>query len=220
MSRAAKSKDYDIRAAVVEGLLGAGVARPSIRHEITMDTSSSGGRADIVLLHGGRLWGIEVKSECDTLGRLEAQIERYRAAFDHVRIVADPRHNEALPYVTGTMLWSAADGFHTAWARRMDMDVSVGGWLLDTRYPESPVHTGMMRLLWRDEAIQVAAALGGPHGSRTSRETAIDWLRENARLRELRPLVCKALRLRPQNRWEAAFWARFNADRAGAEAAE
>ena len=56
--RTPKSDDYAIRAAVVALLLAGGVDRAAIRHEITLDTSSSGGRVDLLIAEGEALVGI------------------------------------------------------------------------------------------------------------------------------------------------------------------
>ena len=87
-----KSKDYDIRAAAVRHLLEHGWGRNCIRHELTLETSSSGGRADLVLLHDAGLVGIELKSACDTLDRCADQARTYGMAFDHRILLIDSRH--------------------------------------------------------------------------------------------------------------------------------
>lgn len=40
-----KTNDCDLRRAVVAALISSGVPRDAIRHEITLDSSSSGGRS-------------------------------------------------------------------------------------------------------------------------------------------------------------------------------
>lgn len=214
MTRKVKSKDYDIRAAMVGHLMAEGVARGDIRHEITLDTSSSGGRADIVVLSPSALLGIEVKSESDTVKRLAGQIDNYRRAFDIVRVVCDVKHRDKI--VVASDFWSANQGFvmfvrgephpHPARLTAGMRPVSGDGW---RRRPA--VHGALARLLWRSEILSVSSCLGGPYGARVTREDAIEWLCEEARLSEMRPLVVEALRAREHNRWEAAFWRRFDA---------
>ena len=212
-----RSKDYDVRAAVVAALLERGVPRRDIRHEITLDTSSAGGRADVVVLRD-RLITIEIKSGSDKLDRLKTQVNRYKRSFDFVKVVADRRHAEAIfngYSVYGTVYWCG------------ETQQFVGGWydnlkpcepmLITSHYGTYSSETSVVdvaRLLWRNEAVRVSLLLGGPGGTR---EAAISWMRENARLADVRPLAIKELRNRLPNRWEDAFWKRF--DKSQAEAA-
>ena len=66
-------------------LLDAGVPRDAIRHEITLDSSSSDGRADMVVALDRCITGIEIKSGKDTLDRLDSQ-RYFRAASSSSRI--------------------------------------------------------------------------------------------------------------------------------------
>lgn len=206
-----KSKDYDVRAAVVSQLLGRGVSRSDIRHEITLDTASSGGRADIVVLRD-HLITIEIKSGSDKLDRLRDQISRYERSFDCVKIVADKRHAEAIHAahnIYGAVYWcSETAQFMSGWHPRLSPCTPR---LAEPayRYSEETSLVDVARLLWRSEAARASKSLGGPNGTRMA---AISWMREHAKLSELRPLVIKELRARVPNRWEDAFWGRFDAE--------
>ena len=57
---AKKTNDYDLRRAVVAALLAGGVARDAIRHEITLDSASRGGRVDLVIADDAALFGVEI----------------------------------------------------------------------------------------------------------------------------------------------------------------
>ena len=61
----------------------------TIIHE--MDVLSGTSRVDIAVVNG-QLHGYEIKSECDTLERLPAQIEAYNLIFDTLTIVAGENH--------------------------------------------------------------------------------------------------------------------------------
>jgi hypothetical protein len=63
----------------------------------------------------------------------------------------------------------------------------------------------MAQLLWRNEIL---ASIGGRGSSRC---TTIAWARENMALKDLRPHVVNALRERVLNKWEEAFWKRYDA---------
>ena len=213
--RRAKSKDYDIRAAVVSALLESGVPRRDIRHELTLDTNSDGGRSDVVFLRDGGINTIEIKSGSDKLDRLKAQLDTYGRAFDRVYVVADETHADD---VFGGALWwadfwrSEAAQFVGGW--RGDLIPRCPDFIRNYQYRRCSEHTSpaaMARLMWRDEAMRVSQRLGGPGGTRCG---AIDWMRENACLAGLRPLVINELRARVPNRWEEAFWTRFDAEKA------
>ena len=210
MTAPAKTKDYDVRAAVVAALLDRGVPRGDIRHEITLDTASAGGRADVVVLHTARLITIEIKSGSDKLDRLRDQIARYERSFDFVRVVADKRHAKAIfdtHSVYGAVYWCGethqfVSGWHDA------LEPCEPKLMAPTyRYSGETSVVNIARLLWRNEAVRVSKELGGPAGTR---DAAIDWMRENARLRDVRPLVIDELRARIPNRWEDAFWKKFD----------
>ena len=197
---AVKSNDFDIRAAIVASLLEDGVERKCIRHEITLDSSSSGGRADLVILTRNVL-GIEIKSGRDRLDRLKEQFRRYERAFDHAAVVVDQTKEKRLGYARNSTIW---DHDRKAFVRTWQ-----NSFARPDRYCFSR-HTSivdMARLMWRDEAVDVAWALGERCGTR---ERAISWMRENATLASMRPLVIRKLRERAPNRWEEAFWQRFD----------
>lgn len=207
-SRVAKSKDYDVRAAVVRSLLDQGVPRRDIRHEITLDTASSGGRSDVVVLRN-RLIGIEIKSGSDKLDRLRDQMDGYRRAFDLAHIVCDVKHFQAAEYwrYKHNMHWWCPKLGFLDWAGSIALDGPPEFIQCQPWRNEEVSHAPVTRLLWKNEAARVSQRLGGPNGTRV---TSIAWLRENARLRELRPLVIEELRARVPNLWEEAFWKRFD----------
>lgn len=211
MSRTSRSKDFDVRSAVVRRLLDTGVPRRDIRHELTLNTSSSGGRLDIAVLRDTCLTTIEVKSGADTLDRLKAQAAAYERAFDYVWLVADSRHREALQRNHFGVRVEYYD--HTArdfMGYYMGKPSPVRAICVNDRWSRSGVTSvlDVMNLLWASEAAWVAGKLLYPCKTRTA---AIDWLRENASLKEVRPLVIEALRDRSQSRWEEAFWSKFDA---------
>ena len=202
-----RSKDFDVRRAIVRRLLDAGIDRRDIRHELTLDTSSSGGRVDLVVLRDRRLIGIEIKSGSDKLDRLEGQLEAMRRAFDSCKVVIDT----ALRAKVGSRFWQAGpffynfaeDRLHDCWLA--DTPVDGAALIAEERGHASRRTTtrDMACLLWRDEAVGVCQALKMQVGTR---EKGLDWLRENVSLKELRPLVIEELRGRTLNRWEEAFW--------------
>jgi hypothetical protein len=93
-----KTKDFDIRAALTKTLIDNGIERRDIRHEIPLDTSSSEGRADMVVLTSQKLFGFEIKSGSDTLDRCDRQMISYAQAFDGYGIISDTKHSEKLKH--------------------------------------------------------------------------------------------------------------------------
>lgn len=67
-------------------------ARSTIASEYVL--GNTGRRADLAVRNGSRFIGIEVKSQYDTLTRLQDQLKIYTACFDDVMIVLDERHLE------------------------------------------------------------------------------------------------------------------------------
>lgn len=205
-----RSKDFDVRCAVVRQLLSEGVPRGDIRHEIPMNSWSSGGRVDLAVLRDDRLVGIEIKSGKDKFDRLPAQHQAMRGAFDTVRVVIDTRiaAKALLGFYGGGMHWyrhetgEFVERYRAEWLAAREVRLSAPErW--EGRHSTS---TGLTALLWKDEVCPVAAAAGGKSRTRTA---AMDWIRENMALKDLRPGVIAALRARALNRWEIAFWRDF-----------
>jgi hypothetical protein len=75
------SKDFDVRSALVGQFLSEDVSRSHIRHEITLNSSSSAGRGDVVIIHNGKLKACEINSGADTLKSLDRQESFQLARF-------------------------------------------------------------------------------------------------------------------------------------------
>ncbi len=211
-----RTHDFDVRVAVVRALLGLGLPRDAIRHEITLDTSSSDGRADIVLaLDHGLVVG-EIKSDMDKLDLLERQGARYKRRFDRLAVFHGSRHRDAIEKMPfGPARWW--DAAHEAEVVDGAVRLKPAPWsplaaLIEPpgRHPSTSLSSfAMLELLHKREIDTVAAKLrfGGPF----PRYRAIQLLGDQAAIAEMRPLIAQALRQRAPNRWEAAFWPRFDA---------
>lgn len=116
-----------------------------------------GARADVAAVNGA-LHGYEIKSERDTLDRLERQIPAYGEVFDVMTIVAAPKHLAKLD-VLAPSWW----GITVARVRRQRLGLEPVRPCL--RNP-APSAAGLARLLWRHEALDIlrrhsmAAGLG------------------------------------------------------------
>lgn len=220
----ALSKEFDIRAAVVTGLLADGLQRNQIRLEIPLDTASSNGRGDIVVLHSDRLLCVELKSGKDKYCEkaLSLQCEAYHRAFDAVAIVADYAHYRAIrhPEEVSPQGWTryayTSDNWQVPHATYYHNSRIIGDKHItsEPKAVESLIahlrnwtesrHTSvheMGRLLWASEIKQ-------RFGFKTKGDF-ITHARENMCLAELRPHVIMALQTRPDNEWEKSFWNRY-----------
>lgn len=216
--RPLKSNDVDVRLAITRKLLAEGITRRDIRHEITLDTSSSGGRADVVVLHDNAILGIEIKSGKDCLDRADAQLGAYDLAFDTSMLIVDTVHLDVLD--KGTFPNSYRHLLYCHEAKQIVQrywDLKQPKFLPTTiiarRIGFNSNQTCVARmgsLLWAEE---VSAVTGRMRGIKSNTRCAgLEWIRENAALKQLRPLVVGALRQRVLNSWEKAFWLRFDAD--------
>ena len=190
-----------------------GIGRDQIRIEIPLDMSSSEGRADIVVLTE-QIRGIELKSGKDKFCpvAIKQQCQQYNRAFDACGTVIDVAHrkerSEKLDHGTR---------FHTNW-HDVDAQYCHDTREIQSRYRE-PIPNlceqlfrwgsrktsvyDMCLLLWGQEIKEIA-------GKKTGKYDFCNDMRENGRLSEVRPLVIAALKKRPPNKWETAFWSRFD----------
>jgi hypothetical protein len=206
-----KSDDYMVRSALVAHLMATGVHRASIRHEITLDTSSSGGRADVVVLHDGCISGLELKSARDTLDRCKQQIRAYEMAFDLSILVVDEKYGPR----DANGFWNherAGKLWHNFFVYK---DGEIGDWfsgafegIQSSRFSTSRYLSAqrMLSLLW---ASEIKSTFGA-----SLRHKGIKAAAEAIAIREIRHGVVSALRSRQLNRWEEAFWRRYDANRA------
>jgi hypothetical protein len=209
-----RSKDFDIRAGLVRALLHYGLERRQIRHELPLDTYSSDGRADIVILGHEALIGAEIKSGSDTFDRLVDQAESYGCRFDDKVLVKDIRHREkAAPgwnYSHILMDWDGA--ISTIWRNEhLDQRNQLSALLDGTRrqwVPRRQSPVALLSLLHCDE-VEAAAAWCGFKVK--TRHRAISLLAQEVPLKTIRRQVIAMLGLRELNRWEKAFWTRFDA---------
>jgi hypothetical protein len=85
-------RDKDVRQALCDSVLAEIVKSDDstrIVHELGVCQGYS--RIDVAAVNG-KLWGFEIKSERDTLERLETQIGYYGRVFDYLTIVVADKH--------------------------------------------------------------------------------------------------------------------------------
>jgi hypothetical protein len=119
---------------------------PDKEHDLILEEfGCKTARIDVAVVNGA-LHAFEIKSDCDSLDRLEGQIEQYSRIFDFVTIVC------------GKKLFSAAKELVPRWwglrfAERSNGDVRI----TEVRQPKpnpSRDKSALVRMLWKDEALR------------------------------------------------------------------
>lgn len=152
-------------------------------------------RADLVVVNGS-LAAFEIKSERDTLARLQEQVRIYSRVFDRATIVLGARHIEAAMQQVPTW-W----GIESAQRRgRTGVRFSV---IRPPRSNPSPDPHALAQLLWRNEVLDILVSLqrlrkSCPYPRRVLWKTLVDSLT----VEELQSVVRACLRARPL--WRSA----------------
>jgi len=143
------------------------------------------GRIDVAVINGHFI-GYEIKSERDTLKRLNSQIINYQKIFDKITLVTTERHAqkavEAVPESWGILLAiKKRTGIHLKAIRR-------------ATYNDSIDPTALVQLLWRDEAADLLKRFGVTSGlSKMDRETLWRNVLEVVPSNELKMQVSNAI---------------------------
>ncbi|MBP7052551.1 MAG: sce7726 family protein [Phycisphaerae bacterium] len=153
-------------------------------------------RADIAIING-QLVGYEIKSDEDSLRRLDGQVKSYNAVFDRVFMIVGERHLEnarkQVPQWWGLILFvrgpRGAINFRTLRNARRN-----------TR--QDPI--SVARLLWRNEVVEILHRRGvPPHVLRQPRAHLYEHLTSVLDIQGLRRTVRKYLRTRRNWRYRA-----------------
>lgn len=174
-----------------------------IIHELVV----GGCRADLAAIEPERVTLIEIKSEKDTLGRLERQVTHFSRAAHRVVVVAHEKWFDRTPYNTGEPRFAPSDELRDwcaypahLWAYPEVVDrPNYARWTLAPYFGDRPEPRAaeLLGLLWRSELIDEARR----HCIATSSRATVNWLiREMAWLmtgREIAGGVCRQLRQRP-----------------------
>lgn len=153
------------------------------------DVNYGEARVDVILING-EMHGYEIKSDRDTLRRLENQIQTYNKTFDRVTIVAGEKHiNDVLATVPE---W---------WGIKMaSINASKTLDLVDIREPKVNSNVkaeSIVRLLWRAELLELIDRYGAEKGIK-QRPIHILWgyVAEHVPLEDLKTYVRKRLKWR------------------------
>ena len=153
-------------------------------------------RVDLALVNG-RLHGYEIKSDRDTLTRLETQAEIYMKVFDHLTIVVGSKHLSSI----GTRLpecWGILQAIQGGDGRVRFRNVRRPK-LNPQRDPRS-----LAELLWRDDAIRLLVEVADVRGVRSKpRRVVWDRLCDHFDLEEIAHAVNIQLKVRAANQVHA-----------------
>lgn len=188
-------KDIDVRRALYRKVLDEhrGQVDTVVLDELGLCQGAA--RIDVAVVNG-RIHGFEIKSKCDTLGRLPQQAEIYSATLDQVTLVLHESHlSEALPLIPDWWGLKVAVGgsrgavhFHQHRAARLN---------------PGPDPVAIAGLLWADEAVAILARHGCDRGVRGKpRKELYARLASSLKIGALRDEVRAALKQR--HAWVAA----------------
>lgn len=183
-------RDGEIRASLRARLDAEHAGDPAtlIRNELGLCLGET--RVDIAVING-KLTGYEIKSERDTLDRLDAQVEIYGRVLDEAWLVMAERHVERalnrIPRWWGVLMADQADDqVRLKVKRKARQNPRVEPYFL-------------AQLLWRDEAFGILEERGLSRGlAAATRFTLWDQLALHVPLDDLRHEVRARLRARPQ----------------------
>lgn len=144
-------RDYTIRLALKESKLAA-IANHGdtvIIDELPLPIAKA--RIDVAVVNG-KLHGYEIKSACDTLQRLDAQLIAYRTVFDYITVVSEAKHKDKilhlLPAEVGLIICSETKkGVKFSLAKKAKRNPFVK--------PEY-----LAKLLWRNELVDILLKFG------------------------------------------------------------
>lgn len=186
MAEKAKVKDKDIRQVLHRHL------KKNYKEALIVDEFVLGfepARVDVALINDD-LIGFEIKSEADTLARLEKQIKSYNKVFDYMVLVVSDKHvDEALlallPAWWGIIVAENGEG------------LSLKAYRLAKRNPKLKACFALASLLWRDEALAALTKLGKDRGVRSKpRRVLYARMLEVMSTEEMREVVRSALKSR------------------------
>ncbi|RKI12291.1 hypothetical protein D7Y15_18705 [Corallococcus sp. AB030] len=152
-------RDFDVRQALTASLKATHASDPGtlIREELGLEHGQV--FVDVAVING-ELHGYELKSERDTLERLPRQVEAYSAVLDRATLVVGARHvQQALGLIPAW--W----GVKTATTQR-DGSVRLSPLRKGRRNPQQQM-SALVRLLWRDEALELLESREAAKGLRS-----------------------------------------------------
>jgi|HubBroStandDraft_5_1064220.scaffolds.fasta_scaffold05724_2 hypothetical protein len=173
------TRDPDIRSVLMRelGQLFSDPSHDLILEEFGCNTS----RIDVAVVNGS-LHGFEIKSDSDSLSRLDGQVERYGRVFDFMTLIC------------GRRLFSAARELVPKWWGLRIAKLENGKVTLpEIRSPKQNKYqdkSALARMLWKDEALRCLRKNG--YKTVTAKNSAEQIWNEAARRLEVKTLADEA----------------------------
>lgn len=184
---AKRANDPDVRALLREYLESVHAGTETLLLE-ELGLCQGDVRVDVAAVNG-ELSGFEIKSPSDTLSRFPKQCRIYSKVVDRAWLVAPMK---AFDKANAPAWWGQIAVFELddRLALRLVRDAAIN---------PHPDPTSIVRLLWREEALEVLRNVGCAHGVMTKSRTVI-WQRliDAVPLDDLRAAVRAALTRRPE----------------------
>lgn len=188
-----KLKDADIRSCLYEHLKDHFSYDPSTLIVDELCIAQGDARVDVAVINGS-LHGYEIKSEADTLDRLERQREIYAKGFDFLTIVTGENHLRILQR-TLPRWWGICV------AKQISNSVVLKVVRQAKKNPSIDPYT-VAQLLWKAEVIKLLRSKGKERGlSSKPRQFLWDLLTQNMTIDELASAVRETLKERQS--WRA-----------------
>ena len=141
-------------------------------------------RIDMAVING-HIHGFEIKSEQDTLYRLEQQMEVYSKTLDYLTLVTNKKHlrelRHVLPKWCGIMVVNERDEIHQKRVAKLNRNID----------PNS-----LVQLLWRDEAIDILRQLGHSKGLNQPNRVLWERIASSISIEDLNARVRETLKVR------------------------
>lgn len=156
-----------------------------IVHELNVDGGDT--RADLAAITPDTLILVELKSQADTLERLNEQVRRFARCAHQVIVCTHTRfdYNDVRRAAAESIPFWRYDG--------TNVDTS---WYQPYEYRRHPWSLAMLELLWADELRALCGALQVSVGKREARRPMINEIIRLCRAPEIEEGVCRALRRR------------------------
>jgi hypothetical protein len=179
-------RDTNIRTAVKALLLAHAQSCPDTRIVEELGLSHGAARIDIAVING-RIRGIEIKAEADTLSRLPRQVSAYGCVVDLATLIAAERHIDAAAALLPGW-WGIVE------ARKTRKGTVAFRRLRDERVNHNLDPMTLARLLWHAEVAQLLRQLGADESLlRSPRAILYNELVAALPISRLRRTVCGTL---------------------------
>ena len=181
--------DMDVRRALFKTVLAGDVADKDTLIVEELGLRHGKVRIDIAVING-HTHGFEIKSERDTLRRLDRQAQAYGAVLDQVTLVTAPKHLDKARAVVPEW-WGIMQATSNAQGDVVFNEVREAGHNNDVDVMR------LLELLWSNEARQLLEDFGAARGYRgKSRAKMYARLAEVASLDELRDAIRRIIKTR------------------------